>query len=41
MVAITASSILYRTTAMASFTGVVQATSIVSASYTPGAGNVL
>lgn len=41
VVSLTASSIFTATTAMASFTGVVQATSIVSPSYTPGAGNML
>jgi uncharacterized protein involved in type VI secretion and phage assembly len=41
VVSLTASSIFSATTAMASFTGVVQATSIVSPSYTPGAGNLL
>lgn len=41
VVSLTASSIFSATTALASFTGVVQATSIVSPSYTPGVGNLL
>lgn len=41
VVSLTASSVFSATTALASFTGVVQATSIVSPSYTPGAGNML
>jgi uncharacterized protein involved in type VI secretion and phage assembly len=41
VVSLTASSLFTATTAMASFTGIVQATGIVSPSYTPGAGNLL
>lgn len=41
LVSLTASSILSVTTGLASFTGAVQATSIISPSYTPGAGNML
>jgi hypothetical protein len=41
LVNVTASSILSVTSALASFTGVVQSTGIVSPTYTPGLGNLI
>lgn len=41
LVSVTASSILSVTSSMASFAGVVQATGIVSPTYSPGVGNLL
>lgn len=41
MVNVTASSIMSVTSALASFTGIVQSTGIISPTYTPGVGNLL